>query len=243
MVAVISGGSRGIGKGIAKEFATKGIDIAFCYCDDKICAEQTVIELRALGIKAQGYICDISDYMQCETFIMNVLKDFGQIDILINNAGIVDDAPLVLMTEKQFERVMDVNMKGVYHLTKLCMPYIKRQDSGRVINISSISGLIGIEGQANYSASKAAVIGFTKAVAKEYGRYGVTCNVIAPGFIDTDMPKDLTEKRKEEIINSTLLKRIGSVEDIAGIACFLASNKASYITGEVIRVDGGLAIN
>ncbi len=243
MVVLISGGSRGIGKAIAKAFAKERKDIVICYRDNRELAEKVVYELRSFGVKVRAYCCDVSDIEQCKNFICNVKKDFGQVDILVNNAGIVEDAPLVLMTENQFKQVIDVNIKGVFHLTKLCMPFIKESKAGRLINISSISGIVGIEGQSNYAASKAAVIGFTKTIAKEYGKYGVTCNAIAPGYIDTDMPKELSAERKKEIIDCTLLKRIGRPNDIAELVVFLASDKASFITGEVIKIDGGLSLN
>lgn len=242
MVAVISGGARGIGKGIALSLASKGIDIAFCYNSSHDCAEATLRELREYGVRVNNYRCDIGNYKQCERFINDVINDFERIDVLVNNAGVINDAPLVLMSEEQFDDVMNTNIKGTFNLTKFCIKHMMHQRGGSIVNISSISGIIGIAGQANYSASKAAMIGFTNAISKEYGRYGIRCNVIAPGFIGTEMTEGLPEKRKKEIIRSTPLKKVGRIEDVANLVCFLVSDQGSFITGEVIRIDGGLAI-
>lgn len=240
-VAVVTGGSRGIGAAIAKKLAQNGADVAILDCGNMDMAEATKAEIsRDFGVRTEIYKCDVSDLMQCKEAVEKVTKDFGKLDILVNNAGITRDALILTMEEEDFEKVIDVNLKGSFNMIKACARGFVRSKYGKIINIASISGLTGLPGQANYSASKAGIIGLTKATAKELGGKNICCNAIAPGFIMTDMTKDLGSH--EEFQKQIPLKRLGSPEDVANLALFLASGLSDYITGEVIRADGGLAM-
>ncbi|MBE7023777.1 MAG: 3-oxoacyl-[acyl-carrier-protein] reductase [Ruminococcaceae bacterium] len=237
--AVITGASRGIGAAIARKFAALGADIAIIDYGNPDVAEATRKSIEELGVKAKAYLCDVTNGEKCKETVKSILDEFGVIDILVNNAGITRDNLLVMMEESDFDAVIDTNLKGCFNMIKACGRTFIKKKYGKIINISSISGLIGLPGQANYSASKAGVIGLTKAVAKELSGKNVCCNAIAPGFIQTDMTKDLDT---EAYLASIPMKKLGTPEDVANVAAFLASDMSDYITGEVIRVDGGIAM-
>lgn len=239
-IAVVTGGSRGIGRSICVKLAENGADIALIYSSNSEKAETAAAELRNLGVKAKAYCCDVSDYKQtAETFAM-IAEDLGPVDILVNNAGITRDKLMMRMSEEDFERVVDVNLKGSFNTIKQIYPVFLKRRSGKIINISSVAGLSGNAGQVNYSAAKAGLTGLTKSVAKELASRGICCNAVMPGFIDTDMTENLTGK--ENIINIIPMKRSGSAGEVASLVLFLASPESDYITGEIIRIDGGLAM-
>ena len=236
-VAVVTGGSRGIGKAIALKLASNGAKVAIFATKDSETVKQTVSELEATGNEAMFVPCDVSNFEQVKASI----EHFGKIDILVNNAGITKDKLLMQMSEEDFDDVINVNLKGTYNTVKACIRPFIRNKYGKIINISSVVGLMGNPGQVNYAASKAGIIGLTKSLAKEYAAKGINCNAIAPGFIATDMTEDLLDKQ-EGLINMIPMKKVGNPEDIANLALFLASDMSSYITGEVIKVDGGMYI-
>lgn len=240
--AIVTGGSRGIGKAIALELAQNGANIIINYTSNKEAAEKTVKEIQQLGVKALAICCDVRDADAIKKMIDRIEEDFDTIDILVNNAGITRDNLLLRMKEEEWQQVMDVNLKGVFLCTKAVIRKMIKQKQGRIINISSVVGVIGNAGQANYSASKAGVIGFTKSIAREVSTKGINVNAVAPGFIDTDMTAILSEDIKENLLNNIPLKRFGKPEDVANLVVFLSSDKSNYITGEVINVDGGMAI-
>lgn len=237
--AVVTGGSRGIGKAICLKFAQNGADIAFLYAGNTAAAEETQKELEALGVKAKAYQCNVADAEAAAAVVKEIVKDFGGIRILVNNAGITKDKLVPMMKAADFDAVVDTNLKGVFYMMKGVYPLFLKQKAGKIINISSVSGLMGNPGQANYSASKAGVIGLTKSVAKELASRGICCNAIAPGFIATEMTQALENNALQEAIP---MKRFGEAEEVAKLALFLASADSDYITGEVIRIDGGLAM-
>lgn len=240
--ALVTGGSRGIGRAIALAMAEEGANVAILYAGNETAAAQTVQEAEAFGVKAVSYRCDVSSEQAVKETVDQVLKDFGRVDILVNNAGIVRDGFLLSMKEEAFDDVINTNLKGAFHLTRQLYSHMMRRKSGRIINISSIVGLNGNAAQANYAAAKAGVIGLTKSTAKELAARGVTCNAIAPGFIHSDMTDAMPEKARDAISSQIPMKRVGQPQDVAALAVFLAGPGASYITGEVIRVDGGLAM-
>ena len=240
--AIVTGGSRGIGKAIALELAQNGASIIINYTSNKEAAEKTVKEIQQLGVKALAICCDVRDADAIKKMIDRIEEDFDTIDILVNNAGITRDNLLLRMKEEEWQQVMDVNLKGVFLCTKAVIRKMIKQKQGRIINISSVVGVTGNAGQANYSASKAGVIGFTKSIAREVSTKGINVNAVAPGFIDTDMTAILSEDIKENLLNNIPLKRFGKPEDVANLVVFLSSDKSNYITGEVINVDGGMAI-
>lgn len=242
-VALISGGTRGIGKAIALNMAKNGADIIVLYSGNKQMAEDVVFTAKTeYKVKAIALKCDVADFENVKNTVNTVIKEFGGIDILVNNAGITADKLVMGMTENDFEKVIDVNLKGAFNMIRhTVMNFIKKRN-GRIINISSVSGICGNAGQANYSSAKAGLIGLTKSVAKELASRNITCNAIAPGFIQTDMTDKLPEKIKQQAIENIPLKRMGNSQEIAYLATFLASDYASYITGEVIKIDGGLCI-
>ena len=242
MTAVVTGGSRGIGRAIALAMAQEGANVAILYAGNREAAEQTEQEIAQIGGKVRAYQCDVSSFEQTETITKQILEEFGQVDILVNNAGIVRDGFLLSMKEEAFDAVIDTNLKGAFHMIRHLYSHMMRKRSGRIINISSIVGLTGNAAQANYAAAKAGVIGLTKSTAKELAGRGVTCNAIAPGYIQSDMTDAMPEKAKEAITSQIPMKRTGLPQDVAKLAVFLAGPGASYITGEVIRVDGGLAM-
>ncbi len=240
--AVVSGGSRGIGRAIALELARQGANVAILYAGNAEAANETCESAKALGVEALALRCDVSQYSAVEEAIQQVKLDFGKIDILVNNAGINRDALLLTMKPEDFDAVLDTNLKGAFYLIKQVYPIMMRARWGRIINISSVAGITGNAGQANYASAKAGLIGLTKTVAKELAGRGVTCNAIAPGFIATDMTDKLPEKIKEAALSTIPMKRMGAPEDIAALTAFLAGDGAGYLTGQVIQVDGGLAM-
>lgn len=241
-IALVTGGSRGIGAAIAKAFAAEGATVIINYNGSKDKAEAVADEIIAAGGSAEIYQCSVSDYAACEKMIQELIGKYKRIDILVNNAGITRDGLLMKMSEEDFDAVVDTNLKGAFHTIRHMSRYFLKQRSGKIINISSVSGILGNAGQANYSASKAGVIGLTKSVARELASRGINVNAIAPGFIATDMTEAMPESVKQSMTDTVPLKRIGEPEDIANMAVFLASDKADYITGQVFAVDGGMAI-
>ena len=241
-VALITGGSRGIGASIVRKFAEQGAHVAFTYRSNEESANQVAAEAQTLsdGIKVIAYKSDASSFDQTKELIESVLKEFGQIDVLVNNAGITRDNLLMRMTEEQWDEVMETNLKSLFNFTKNIMRPMLKAKTGSIINITSIVGISGNAGQSNYAASKAGIIGFTKSMAYEVGSRNIRCNAIAPGFIDTEMTHALDEKLKETMISNTALQRFGQSEEIANACLFLASDLSSYITGEVLMVTGGM---
>ena len=237
---IITGGARGIGRGIAKVFANQGANIAFTYISQEDQAKALEVELSANGCKVKRYMSDASDFDAAQQLAVDVLEDFGSIDVLVNNAGITKDGLLMRMTEDDFDKVMDVNMKSVFNMTKAVLRPMLKQRKGSIINMSSVVGVKGNAGQTNYSASKAAINGFTKSTALELGSRNIRCNSIAPGFIETEMTKALDEDQIQEWRNSIPLKRGGTTDDIANATLFLASDMSGYITGQVLHVCGGM---
>ena len=237
---IITGASRGIGKGIAEVFAKQGANIAFTYRSSDEKAEALEDELSANGCKVKGYKSDASNFEAAQQLAADVLEEFGSIDVLVNNAGITKDGLLMRMSEDDFDRVMNVNMKSVFNMTKAVLRPMLKQRKGSIINMSSVVGVKGNAGQANYSASKAAINGFTKSTALELGSRNIRCNSIAPGFIETEMTEALVEEQVQEWRNTIPLKRGGTTEDIANATLFLASDMSAYVTGQVLHVCGGM---
>ena len=240
--AVITGGYSGIGRAVAEKLASKGADIALVGIGSEEDKQSALKAVGDLGVKVNAYDCDVSDFAAGEAVIKQIIDEYGKIDILINNAGITRDKLMLNMTEAEFDAVINVNLKGAFNMTKHVYKPFMRQRSGRIVNLASIVGINGNAGQANYCASKAGVIGLTKAVAKELAARGVTVNAVAPGYIDTAMTQALSDKVKDEIAAQIPMKRRGLPEDVANVIAFLCSDYASYVTGEVIRVDGGIAM-
>ena len=234
-IAVVTGASRGIGKAIALELAKRGCFVVINYNGNEALANEVKEEI----VNAQTYQCNISDFEACGKFFKEIIKEYGRIDILVNNAGITKDGLLMRMSEADFDKVLDVNLKGTFNCIRQVLRPMLKQKSGRIINMSSVVGLYGNVGQANYAASKAGVIGLTKAAAKEVASRGITVNAIAPGFIETDMTAVLSEEVKETMLNQIPMKCFGKPEDVAKAVGFLASEDARYITGQVLSVDGG----
>ena len=241
-VAVITGGSRGIGRAIALEFASNGADIAIIYAGNSEAAKETAETASKAGVKAGTYQCDVRSFEAAKKTVADILEEFSRVDILVNNAGITKDSLLLSMSEESFDDVMDTNLKGAFNMIRHLYPHMMRRRSGTIINISSVSGLTGNAGQANYSSAKAGMIGLTKTVARELAPRNITCNAIAPGYIETDMTAKLSDRIIEAAINTIPLKRMGKPEEVAKLAAFLASDFARYITGETIRVDGGVGM-
>lgn len=239
-VAIITGASRGIGKGIAEKFVEQGATVVFTYASSEEKARAFEAELAAKGGKAKGYKSDAADFNAAQSLVDEVVKDFGTVDILVNNAGITRDNLLMRMTEDQWDEIMRVNLKSVFNLTKAVIKPMLKAKSGSIINMSSVVGVQGNAGQANYAASKAGIIGFTKSVAAELGSRNIRSNAIAPGFIETEMTAALDPKTVEEWRNGIPLKRGGTPEDIANATLFLASDMSAYITGQTIHVCGGM---
>ncbi len=237
---IITGASRGIGMGIARIFAEHGANVAFTFSSSEAPARELEKELNSMGVKAKAYKSNAASFKDSEDLIASVLEDFGGIDILINNAGITRDKLLMRMGEEDFDTVIEVNLKSVFNMTKAVQRTMLKQRKGSIINMSSVVGVKGNAGQANYAASKAGIIGFTKSVALELGSRNIRCNAIAPGFIETEMTDKLDEKTVEGWREAIPLKRGGSPEDVANACLFLASDLSAYITGQVINVDGGM---
>lgn len=246
--AIVTGGTRGIGRAIVRELAARSCcgvlfsDVAFIYnsCDE--CAEEIQNEIGSLDTKIYAFKADASSFEEAQATIDEAIKDLGGVDILVNNAGITRDNLLLRMSEKEFDDVININLKSVFNYTKAVLKPMIAQRYGRIINIASVVGIIGNAGQANYAASKAGVIGFTKSTAREVASRGITVNAVAPGFIETDMTAKLIEKQREALMNTIPMQRLGTPEDIAKVVGFLSSDEASYITGQVIAVDGGMTM-
>ena len=238
--AIITGASRGIGKGIAKEFASNGANVVFTFSKSVELAKEFEKELISLGVKAVAYQSDAANYNDSIELVEKIIKDFDSIDILVNNAGITRDNLLMRMQEEDFNQVIKVNLNSVFNMTKAVQKTMLKQRSGSIINMSSVVGVKGNAGQSNYAASKAGIIGFSKSIALELGSRNIRCNVIAPGFIETEMTKKLDEKIIENWRNSIPLKRGGTPVDVANACVWLASDMSSYVTGQVLNIDGGL---
>ncbi len=239
-VALITGASRGIGKGIALKFASEGADIAFTDLFDDENMANTVKEIEALGVRAKGYASNAADFAQTEEVVAKVKEDFGHIDVLVNNAGITKDGLMLKMSEAQWDAVIDVSLKSAFNYIHAIVPIMMRQRQGSIINMASVVGVHGNAGQANYAASKAGLIALAKSIAQEVGSRGIRANAIAPGFIETAMTAALSDEVRKEWAQKIPLRRAGQVEDIANVATFLASDMSSYVSGQVIEVDGGM---
>ena len=240
-VALVTGASYGIGFAIASAFAEQGATICFNDINQEL-VDKGLAAYTEKGIKARGYVCDVTDEPAVQAMVAQIEKEVGSVDILVNNAGITKDNIMLGMKEEDFDQVININLKGAFNCIKHVYRPMMKQKYGRIINMSSVVGIEGNAGQINYAASKAGIIGMTKSVAKELGSRGVTANAIAPGFIKTDMTDAMSDKMKDAMLDHITVKRLGEVSDIAETAAFLASDKASYITGQVIRVDGGMSL-
>ncbi|GAA0861134.1 3-oxoacyl-[acyl-carrier-protein] reductase [Paraclostridium tenue] len=241
-VCLITGGSRGIGKAIAKKLALHKANIIINYTSNENDALKVKEEIKEYGVKCVLIKCDVSKNSDVENMIETAINEFGKIDILVNNAGVTKDGLLIRMKEEDFDKVIDINLKGVFNCTKLVCKYMMKKRYGKIINISSVVGITGNIGQVNYCASKAGVIGLTKSSARELASRNINVNAIAPGFIDTDMTSILNENLKEQMLKNIPQNRFGEAEDVANLVLFLASDMASYITGQVINVDGGMVM-
>ncbi len=239
-VAIITGATRGIGRGIAETFAKNGANIAFTYVSSDEKAKAFENELNALGIKAKGFKSNAADYAAAESFINAVVEEFGQIDAIVNNAGITRDGLLMRMSEENWDDVMNINLKSVFNITKCALRTLLKQRSGSIINMSSVVGIEGNAGQSNYAASKAGIIGFTKSVALELGSRNIRSNAICPGFIETEMTAELDDAVKQGWIDDIPLKRIGTPQDVANACLFLASDLSTYVNGQTLNVCGGM---
>ena len=241
--AIVTGGTRGIGKAIVLELARRGANVAFNYAKSADEAERLKAEIEGLGVKAFAAQCDVASSEASADFVKQVWTEFGTIDFLVNNAGITRDMLLLRMKEEDWDAVIDTNLKGAWNFSKAVLrPMMKNENGGSILNISSISGVVGMLGQTNYSASKAGMIGLTKALAKEVASRKITVNALAPGMVDTEMVSEMNPEFREKIMAMIPLGRFGSIDEIAGLACFMLSDSARYITGQVIQADGGLAM-
>ncbi len=239
--AFITGSARGIGAAIALRLAQDGFNIALNDISEKSFEDNDIVDrIKATGAECEVFICDVSSFEQSEKTVKAVKERFGSIDVLVNNAGITRDGLLARMSEEQYDSVVAVNQKSVFNMCRFAGAVMMRQKSGRIINLASVAGVYGNPGQMNYSATKAAIIGMTKTVAKELGSRGITCNAVAPGFIKTPMTDKLTDEQKSAMLAQIAMKRFGEVEDIAGVVSFLASKDAAYVTGQVIEISGGI---
>ncbi len=242
-VALITGSSRGIGAAIALRLAQDGFNIALNDLNESMFENNDIIEkIKETGVECKYFCADVSNYTQCEEMINAVKEQFGGLDVLVNNAGITKDGLMARMSEEQYDAVINVNQKSVFNMMKLAGKIMMKQRSGKIVNLASVAGLYGNPGQINYSASKAAIIGMTKTVAKELGSRGINVNAVAPGFIKTPMTDALTEEQRNMMLNLIAMKRYGLPEEIAGVVSFLASKDASYVTGQVIEISGGLSM-
>ncbi|MFA6260439.1 MAG: 3-oxoacyl-[acyl-carrier-protein] reductase [Bacteroidia bacterium] len=240
--ALVTGATRGIGKGIALQLARHGANIAFTYVSSVEKANAFETELNTLGVKGKGYQSNAAEFAEAEKLIDEIIKEFGQLDVLVNNAGITRDNLMMRMTEQMWDEVLDTNLKSAFAMIKAAMRSMMKAKAGSIINITSVVGITGNAGQANYAASKAGMIGLTKSVAKELGSRNIRCNAIAPGFIETEMTEALTPEIRAEWVKGISLKRGGSPEDVANCVLFLASDLAAYISGQTICVDGGMVM-
>ncbi|GFP74909.1 3-oxoacyl-[acyl-carrier-protein] reductase [Clostridium fungisolvens] len=238
--AVITGGSRGIGKAIAIKLAEMGANIVVNYRSSSI--DEVLTEIKSFGVNAIGVQCDISNSEDADKLIKTAFAEFGSVDILVNNAGITKDGLIMRMKDQDFDSVINTNLKGTFNTIRSASSIMMKQRSGKIVNLTSVVGITGNAGQANYAASKAGVIGLTKSVARELASRGITCNAVAPGFIETDMTDALSDKVKEATLNTIPLKKLGTTEDVANLVGFLASDLSNYITGQVINVDGGMVM-
>lgn len=244
-VALVTGASRGIGAAIERALAARGCNLALNHSSEhsaQACADLADDLQREYGIKAVVFCADVSNFEAAKEMVEGVREQFGRIDVLVNNAGVTQDGLLARMSEEAFDKVISVNLKGAFNCMRHVAPVMMKQRSGRIINISSVVGLYGNAGQVNYAASKAGIVGMTKSAAKELGARGITVNAVAPGFIDTDMTRALSEKTREGVVSRIALRELGSAEDVAAAVSFLASREARYITGHVLTVDGGLSL-
>lgn len=239
-VAIITGATRGIGKGIALKFAEQGANIAFTYVSSDEKARELETELQSYNIKAKGFKSNAGNYEDAQSLVQSIVEDFGQIDVLINNAGITKDGLLMRMSEEDWDTIMEINLKSVFNMTKASLRTFLKQRNGSIINMSSIVGVQGNAGQSNYSASKAGIIGFTKSIAQEIGSRNIRCNVIAPGFIKTEMTETLDEEVVNKWVENIPLKRPGTTDDVANVCLFLATDMSSYVSGQVLSVCGGM---
>lgn len=239
-VAIVTGSSRGIGSATAVKFAEHGADLVINYNSDHENAQKTAKKVRELGRNAIVVQANVAEAEDAKKLIKNAIKEYDRIDILVNNAGITKDGLLLRMKEEDFNKVVDVNLKGTFNCTKQAIRYMMKQRFGKIVNLSSVVGLMGNAGQSNYAASKAGVVGFTKAIAREVSKRGINVNAVAPGYIDTDMTEELPKKVKEEMLDNIPLNRFGKAEDVANVIMFLVSPLASYINGQTINIDGGM---
>lgn len=239
---LVTGGSRGIGKEVALKFAENGYNVVINYVSDKTNVEELKSEFEAKGVKSLIMKADVTDKEAIDELVKQAIEEFGAIDVLVNNAGITKDNLLMRMSEEEFDKVIEINLKGTYIVTKAVTKYMMKKRKGSIINLSSVVGVAGNAGQCNYSASKAGIIGFTKSVAKELASRNIRANAVAPGFIETDMTAVLSDEIKENIHNQIPLKRMGTAKEVANLIYFLGSEESSYITGQVINVDGGMVM-
>jgi len=241
-VAIVTGGSRGIGKAIVEMLADQGCHVAFNYRQSQDSALALEAQIKAKGVRCQARCVDMKDFDAIKSWVDGVKQEFGRLDILVNNAGIIRDKALMMMTSQDWHEVIETNLTGAFYASRACIVTFLKQKQGDIVNISSISGVIGLARQTNYSAAKGGMNAFTKALAKEVAGYGVRVNAVAPGFIETDILRDLSEQQREQILKSIPLGRIGDVRDVARCVKFLLSDSSAYITGQILVVDGGLAI-
>ena len=241
-VALVTGGTRGIGRKIAEKFAENGYDLVLNYVSDNVDLEAINEAFKKYNNTVLILKADVSKYEECENLVKEAINKFGKVDVLVNNAGITKDGLIAMMKEESFSKVIDVNLKGTFNMCRNLVPYMMKKKSGNIVNISSVVGVVGNAGQSNYAASKAGIIGFSKSLAKELAGRNIRVNAVAPGFIDTDMTSVLTDKVKENIYSQIPLKRMGEAKEVANVVYFLSSEESSYITGQVINVDGGMVM-
>lgn len=239
-VVLVTGGSRGIGAATAKYFASKNATVVINYAGSAAKAEEVVNEMKAMGVEAMAIQCNVADMASCQSMIDQIVEKYGRIDVLVNNAGITKDNLILKMSEEEFDAVIATNLKGSFNTIKCLSKIMLKQKYGRIVNLSSVSGIHGNPGQANYAASKAGVVGMTMSIAKELASRNITCNAVAPGFIETDMTEAMPEAAKTAILSAVPMKRGGKPEEVAALIAFLASKEASYITGQVVEISGGM---